>query len=449
MRRLGAVLVTITLAAASHTAIAAHNYGQLGVNPAIVTDVVQLTYPGSAGTPAGWFTGNDWSQCWGPNPWSADGSKIVFTSSIPGECSGRGCNELVMMGADGGAIERLTTNSTCDSHASFAPPGTATVIFQADVDDFARIFSLNVATKAVTNLTEAHTHVATCPGEDEGYYTENKPAVSPDGQHIAYRSCDASLWVMDIDGTDPVEIVPGGSDVHHHTWDPTSTWLAYAVGCDTGYGRVYRARADGAGDPELLADHSATQQCANWPSWSPDGTLVAYHLGEGGSENEDEGKAIWLVNPVSKAARPLIVPTNDSDVCGPTSWSPNSRFLAFKMDPDGSDTKRSLHIVELATGSTWPLTTNYWDYRHWFSPDGERILFRDGEGSSGYCRGSRDTCTSSGDLLTLNLADPDVFAGDADLIIDYPVPATTPWGRLALVALVALGGVAMLIRRLS
>jgi len=444
MKRVFVAVVAVALSVVTPGVEAAHDFGQTGVNSAFVGNVVQLTYPGSPGTPAGWFGGADYVQCWGPYPWSGGGSMIVLTSQVPGECTGRSCNEIVVMNADGSGVVRLTENTLCDSHASFVPPGASVVVFQEEqVDDLtATIHSVNVATKVVTNLTEAHAHVAACPGESN--YTENKPAVSPDGQHIAYRSCDASLWVMDIDGTDPIEIVAGGSDIHHHAWDPTGTWLVYAAGCDGSYSMVYRARADGSGDPELLADHSSTEQCANWPSWSPDGRWVAYHVGEGGTEEEDEGKAIWLVDPETKARRLLVEGPLGQDVCGPTSWSPNSRYLAFKMDPDGTDAHRALYLADVATGVYFPLTDGYWDYRHWFSPSGAAILFRDSSGTS-YCRDSRDGCQSSGDLLSLNLNNPAIFAGDA--VLGQAIPAATPWGLLGLILLMAATGAILLLRR--
>lgn len=447
MRKLGVVLVAMALVVPLQAALAAHDFGQTGVNNNLVNNVVQLTYPDAGNTPPGLFASHDAAQCWGAYPWSSDGSQIVFTTQIPGECSDRSCNEIAIMNADGSGFDRLTENSDCDTHASFVPPGTAVVVYQSEPDGWARIFSVNVATKVVTNLTEAHAHVATCPGEDNDY-TENKPVVSPDGQHIAYRSCDTSLWVMDIDGTDPVEIAPPGLDIHHHSWDPTSSWLVFAVGCDlTGASRILMAAADGSSHDDLveLADHSATDQCAGWPTWSPDGQWIAYHLGEGDSEEEDEGKAIWLVNPVTLARRLLVEGPAGQDVCGPTSWSPNSSFLAFKMDPDGNDSLRALYLVEVANGAVWPLTNGFWDYRHWFAPSGAAILFRDAAGSGGYCQASRDGCENGSDLLVLNLRNAASFLGDEG--IGLPIPAATPAGLIALALLIAVAGAVVVVRR--
>ena len=163
MKGVGVVLVAMAVVVPLHAALAAHDFGQTGVNNNLVNNVVQLTYPSAANTPPGLFEYNDWSQCWGAYPWSSDGSKIVFTSQVPGECSGSSCNEILVMNVDGSGMDRLTTNSHCDTHASFVPSGTAVVVYQSEPDGWARIFSVNVATKVATNLTEEHDHAETCP----------------------------------------------------------------------------------------------------------------------------------------------------------------------------------------------------------------------------------------------------------------------------------------------
>jgi Tol biopolymer transport system component len=207
------------------------------------------------------------------------------------------------------------------------------------------------------------------------------------------------------------------------------------------------AAADGSShdDLVLLADHSATDQCAGWPAWSPDGKWIAYHLGEGDSEEEDEGKAIWLVDPVTKQKRLLVEGPAGQDVCGPTSWSPNSRYLSFKMDPDGNDSLRALYLVEVANGSILTLTEDHWDYRHWFSPSGAAILFRDAGSKSVYCQSSRDGCENGSDLLVLNLRDAGSFLGDEG--IGRPIPATTPAGLITLALLIAALGAFVVVRR--
>src|SRR6185503_17520883 len=93
------------------------------------------------------------------------------------------------------------------------------------------------------------------------------PVWSPDGARIAYVCCtagDASVWVMDANGANPIRLttVPSGEPA----WSPDGVQLAYANYAD---GTIWTVTPDGSGG-------RSTGQQGGGPAWSPDGTRLAF-----------------------------------------------------------------------------------------------------------------------------------------------------------------------------
>jgi Tol biopolymer transport system component len=97
------------------------------------------------------------------------------------------------------------------------------------------------------------------------------------------------------------------------------------------------------------------------PTWSPDGTRVAYRDSRRGINNDDE---IYVVD--IDGSRPRNLTRNSSNDWGP-DWSPDGRLIAFSsglqlsvMRPDGTRVRR---VTDLEA-----------EYPSW-SPDGRSIAF--------------------------------------------------------------------------
>ena len=104
-------------------------------------------------------------------------------------------------------------------------------------------------------------------------------------------------------------------------------------------------------------------QVASGPTsvaWSPDGRELAYSM---------QG-SLWRQVVSSTVARQL---TNGPGYDHQPDWSPDGRFLVYASYRNDAI---ELHMLELATGESWPLTASHAvniDPR--FSPDGTRIAF--------------------------------------------------------------------------
>src|SRR2546430_113950 len=79
------------------------------------------------------------------------------------------------------------------------------------------------------------------------------------------------------------------------------------------------------GSVQLLTDHLAQD---DWPSWSPDGTKIAF------ATNRDGNDEIYVMNADGTNAVNVTKSAFADD--GP-AWSPDGTKIAFYSDRDGSD----------------------------------------------------------------------------------------------------------------
>src|SRR6266567_5840983 len=115
---------------------------------------------------------------------SPDGSRIAFVSQRDGNA------EIYVMNADGTGTTRIYNDPQPDGRPSFVPDGQSLVFHSSRTAGKQEIWAVNVDGTALTQLTRDSVN--------------SSPAVSPDGQIIAYvstRNKDGDIWLMNRDGT--------------------------------------------------------------------------------------------------------------------------------------------------------------------------------------------------------------------------------------------------------
>jgi Tol biopolymer transport system component len=160
---------------------------------------------------------------------------------------------------------------------------------------------------------------------------------------------------------------------------------------------------DSAG-PQPAAPSSSIS-CNGDPSWSPDGSQLAYsHRSRKNSVSRSE---IWVLNQDGTGGHVLIaggLPARDSS----PAWSPDGTRIAFEhVNDDGTS---SIVVVRADGSGERQLTASgksFGDHAAW-SPDGDKLLFRSNPGNPTQAFHTSDLYTvraDGTDLTQLNQSD--------------------------------------------
>ena len=146
------------------------------------------------------------------------------------------------------------------------------------------------------------------------------PELSPNGEKIIFTDSGNGLWVMNRDGSDPHAIT--FKDDIDPTWSPDGSMIAFASS-RSGQRQLYVANANG----KQVEQVTGLNNMGGRSSWSPDGTKLAFYRGPEGDRD------IYVINIDGSGLDRL---TNGGDNLGP-SWSPDGNWIAFTSFRDGNN----------------------------------------------------------------------------------------------------------------
>lgn len=187
---------------------------------------------------------------------------------------------------------------------------------------------------------------------------------------LAWRSVVAPKpprdYVMDESSLSQVTASPG-LDLYP-SFSPDGSSLAYSSDQNGDFEIYVKSLTPGGRDVQLTSDGAENLE----PTWSPDGKLIAYHSRKRG--------AIWVLPALGGSARMV------SDFGSAPAWSPDSSKIVFQSAPlsDMGQTAlamppSTLWVVSLKSGALMQLTragnpSGGHGSPSW-SPDGRRIVF--------------------------------------------------------------------------
>ncbi len=244
--------------------------------------------------------------------WSPDGTRIAFASDRDGNY------EVYVMNADGSGQTRLTDNIASDSLPSWSPDGTR-LAFNTNRDGHQQIYVMNADGSGQADVSNS-------------LVTDIQPAWSPDGATIAFTRAD-DVWTMDADGGNQIRLTTDLALDGLAGWSPDSGTIAFANNTNGGgaaHFDVYLMTRGGSPLGNLTGTSGYTE---TRPSWSPDGTRIAY----AGSPSATGPYDIWVMG--ANGSDPVkVVESPGSDYWPDWQSSPTRGSITIVQDsrPDSA-----------------------------------------------------------------------------------------------------------------
>ena len=192
------------------------------------------------------------------------------------------------------------------------------------------------------------------------------------------RDGNMEIYRMNGDGSEQLNISNNETGDTEPWWSSDGTLLAFSS-LRTGTPNIFAMTADG-GDVRQLTDTPAVEAGARW---SPDSSHIAFY-----SFREQSSGFLWLMNADGSDPRPLLqslTPAFPDTPCGggfPGGWSPDGERIIFR---GGQGDINALQICSIsADGSDPKVILSEFGVKNYFpsvSPDGSKIAFtsdRDG-----------------------------------------------------------------------
>jgi dipeptidyl aminopeptidase/acylaminoacyl peptidase len=252
----------------------------------------------------------------------------------------------------------------------------------------------------VTLATGAMAAAVTAPA---GAHVSSAATTPPAGL-IAYAD-NGDIWVMDADGRHRHDLSPAGGLDYAPSWSPDGSRIAFRSDRGGSGFDVFTMAADGSDVVEITNDASDDAS----PAWSPDGTHLIW------SSNRTGNYDVWTALAADGSGATDLTATSASDDTEP-AMSPDGSTIAFVSKRD--DPHGSIYLMNADGTNVRRLLSTTGDSRPAWSPSGDRIAFescgvgatchaatwvvgRDGVGLAQVVRGEAERPTWSPDAAWL------------------------------------------------
>ena len=171
---------------------------------------------------------------------------------------------------------------------------------------------------------------------------------------------DFEIVVMNADGANLRQLTKNATDEEGPSWSPDGTKIAYTRGSEAG--DIFVIDADGTNKRQLTTGRRNFD-----PTWSPDGTKIAYT----NDQDREWNYQIFVIDADGTNKRQL---TTGGENFEPT-WSPDGTKIAYTRGFEAGE----IHVMDADGGNKHQLTNNT-THDGWptWSPDGTKIAYTRG-----------------------------------------------------------------------
>lgn len=151
-----------------------------------------------------------------------------------------------------------------------------------------------------------------------------QPALSPDGQRVAFasfRSGSWDIWVLGIKGGRPVQITTGPTEDVHPSWSPDGSQLVYcSLPANGGPWELWTADVYTQGPKRFIG-------YGLFPEWSPVGNQIVFQRAR---ERGSQWFSIWVITLVDgEPSYPTELASGAAEAMVLPSWSPDGKRIAY------------------------------------------------------------------------------------------------------------------------
>ncbi|HYW44477.1 MAG TPA: protein kinase [Bryobacteraceae bacterium] len=242
------------------------------------------------------------------------------------------------------------------------------------------LFSGALPESGADHLLVADTRTGAVQAITNGLNFERKPAVSPDGQRIAFASGNVYAAVVEVplDGSPVRNIVATSGHAHCACWSPAGDQFAYDKD-HNGVDEIWIRSALGGWERPLITRasfHQGPTDRVTEPSYSPDGQRIAFVRVSGGR------RSVWLTSIAGGLPVPFV--QGDSSV---PAWSPDGNWIVYMVPRNGRYTLwktpagggQPVQVFQEDTPSdTRPKWSPRGDWITWVNEKGLKLVSPDG-----------------------------------------------------------------------
>jgi serine/threonine-protein kinase len=188
------------------------------------------------------------------------------------------------------------------------------------------------------------------------------PRLSSDGKRIAVE-IGGQTWAYDTTRDALARATFDGSQNDAPTWSPDGTRIAFRSNREGAPGSIFWQMADGSGSPERL---STSTQVSDTPmSFSPDGRFIAFFRTDPKTQRD-----IWIAS-VQDHTRTLFLGTPATE--GAPRFSPEGKWIAYVSDESG---RPEIYVQPYPRlGGKWQISTDGGIEPVW-NPNGRELFYR-------------------------------------------------------------------------